>query len=92
MPLKVWPAPIEDTCPASKTLLRFPELEKYQSANVRSIELSKETLRPHRVFEGLDPLGSRVFQLKPAWLPLGSPLLTTHEPAGRSDACCASSS
>ncbi|OIR40898.1 hypothetical protein BJP08_10550 [Corynebacterium sp. NML140438] len=43
-----------------------PPLVKDQSANVRSFELSKETLKPHRVLSGLSAAGSRVFQLKPA--------------------------
>ena len=87
---KVSPAPIEETCPASRYAPIRPELEKLQSANVRSFELSKATLKPHRVLLGLLPLGSRVVQLKPAWLPCGAFSETTHEPAGRSEAFWAS--
>ena len=88
--LKVWPASMEGTWPVFKSAPKFPVLVKYQSANVRSFELSKETLRPQAFLSGLVTLGSRVLQLKPAWFPPGSPLLTTHSPAGRSDACWAS--
>ena len=84
---KVWPASIEGTLPVPKTLPRFAPLVKDQSANVRSFELSKETLKPHRVLSGLSVPGSRVFQLKPAWLWLAvSVSETTHDPAGRSEA------
>ena len=70
----------------------LPELVKLQSANVRSFELSKETLKPHRVFEGVSAAGSEVYQLKPAWLPSGVFSETTHEPAGRSEVFWAPSS
>ena len=68
----------------------LPELVKPQSANVRSFELSKETLKPQAFLSGLDADGSEVFQLKPAWLPSGVLSETVHEPAGRSEAFWAS--
>ncbi|KTF03665.1 hypothetical protein AQZ59_01453 [Trueperella bernardiae] len=81
---------MEGSSPASRTPPSRPELVKLQSANVRSFELSKDTLTPHRVFEGLVALGSNVFHVKPAWLPSGVLSETTHDPAGRSEAFWAS--
>ena len=89
-PRGVSPGSFEETEPAFSTAPKFPALVKPQSANVRSCELSKDRLRPQSFCfsTGVPELGSTVYQVKPAWLPLGEFSLITHEPAGRSEAFC----
>ena len=83
---------MEETEPVFRIGPWLPVLVKLQSANVRSCELSKARLTPQSFCfaTGVLALGSRVCQLKPAWLPLGEFSWTTHEPAGRSEAFWAS--